>query len=202
VGGNGGAPVALASPALGGYGAAPAAAPVTTRATVVVKLPSDAKLYVDGQEADLTSDTRTFTTPELVKDRDYFYTVKAVAQRDGQTRVQTKRVLVKAGKVARVNFGDLSSPRLVLATPDNVAAPAQIKVRLPRAAKLYVNGVPCASDSFATPSLQPGRDYAYTLKADIVENGEVRSEIRRVVFQAGKQVTVDFGDMTVVQARR
>jgi uncharacterized protein (TIGR03000 family) len=170
-----------------------------SQATVVVRLPAQAKLYVDGQEANLTSDRRSFTTPELAANRDYYYTVKAVAQSNGETLVQSQRILVRAGKVAQVNFGDLRSAQQVSTTREDAAAPAQIKVRLPRAAKLYVNGVPCPSHSFVTPKLQPGRDYAYTFKAEIVENDELRSETRRVVFRAGKQVTVDFGDMKVVQ---
>ncbi len=179
-----------------------AAAPLPTQGTVIVNLPADAKMFVDGREAHLTSASRSFTTPTLQQGRDYYYTIKAQANRDGETRVQSARLVVRAGQTARVDFGDMSSSRLVSATLDDGAAPAIIKVRLPQEARLYLNGVQCPSTSITTAKLLPGRDYAYTLKAEVVENGEVRSEIRRVVFRSGKEVTVDFGELTLAQAGR
>jgi uncharacterized protein (TIGR03000 family) len=175
-----------------------------TQATVIVKLPADAKLYVDGQEANLTSSTRSFTTPELLANQDYYYTIKTVAGRDGTAVMQSQRVKVRAGKVATVNFEASSAAHPVKAELEDSGAPARFKVRLPRQAKLYVNDVLCPAESrvrsFATPTLPGGRDYAYTLKAEIEINGQVHSESRRVVFQAGKEVDLDFGDLTVVRA--
>jgi uncharacterized protein (TIGR03000 family) len=105
-----------------------ASAPVPVQGTVVVNLPADAKMYVDGQQANLSSPIRSFTTPQLQPGRDYFYNIKAVAYRNGETRVQSARVVVRAGQTARVQFGDLSSPQLISATLDSGAAPAIIRV--------------------------------------------------------------------------
>jgi uncharacterized protein (TIGR03000 family) len=152
----------------------------------------------------LTSGTRSFTTPELETGRDYYYTVKAVAVREGQTVAKSRRVKVQAGKVALVSFEEFNSPQAAQVSLEDEMTPAHFNVRLPREAKLYVNGVLCPAGSgvrsFATPKLPAGRAYAYTLKAEIEINGQVRSESRRVVFQAGKEVNIDFGDLTVVRA--
>jgi uncharacterized protein (TIGR03000 family) len=78
------------------------------QATVVVHLPADARLYVDGQPANLTSKTRSFVTPELQKGQDYYYTVKAEVRRDGVTREQSQRVFVRAGTVAHVDLDPLN----------------------------------------------------------------------------------------------
>src|SRR5262249_57283089 len=83
-GGFGGVPAATSYPT-GGLAPVPVAAPLRNQATVVVGLPAQAKLYVDGQEANLTSDRRSFTTPELDANRDYYYTLKAIAQSKGET---------------------------------------------------------------------------------------------------------------------
>jgi uncharacterized protein (TIGR03000 family) len=76
---------------------------------------------------------------------------------------------------------------------------ARITVSLPADARLYVDDVPFNSTSgtraFNTPKLEAGRDYTYTLKAEIVRNGQTRSDSRRVVFQAGKEINVDFRDL-------
>jgi uncharacterized protein (TIGR03000 family) len=67
-------------------------------ARVTVKLPSDARLYVDNAVCPLTSDTRTFNTPAVEVGRSYFYTLKAEVTRDGEKRT---------GKDVTVEFKDL-----------------------------------------------------------------------------------------------
>jgi uncharacterized protein (TIGR03000 family) len=76
-------------------------------ARVTVKLPADARLYVDGVRCPLTSATRSFDTPELDAGRSYYYTLKAEVDRDGATRTDTQRVLVEAGKQVTVEFKTL-----------------------------------------------------------------------------------------------
>jgi uncharacterized protein (TIGR03000 family) len=76
-------------------------------AKVTVRLPEDAKLFVDGTPCPLTSAVRTFETPKLEPGRQYYYTVKAEQVRDGQTRSDSRRVVVEAGKESVVEFKDL-----------------------------------------------------------------------------------------------
>jgi uncharacterized protein (TIGR03000 family) len=73
-------------------------------ARVTVKLPADARLYVDNVLCPLTSETRTFNTPELEAGRPYYYTLKAEFAHDGQKRTATRRVTVEAGKQVTVEF--------------------------------------------------------------------------------------------------
>jgi uncharacterized protein (TIGR03000 family) len=187
--------------------AAPAASAVAktndNQGTVVVQLPTDARMWVDGKLADLTSSSRTFLTPALEKDRDYYYTIRAEATRDGKSLAQNARVVVRAGQMSRVDFGDLRTVAQV--TPAVGAAPAHITVRLPANAKLYVDDVPApqtsARQTFDTPRLEPGRVYYYMLRAETTLNGRARSESRRVELQAGKRVEVDFTDLATVASR-
>ena len=76
---------------------------------------------------------------------------------------------------------------------------ARVTVKLPEDAKLYVDGIPCPLKSsprtFQTPKLEPGRTYAYTLKAEVTRDGRTLSESRQVTLRAGKPVTVEFGEM-------
>jgi uncharacterized protein (TIGR03000 family) len=82
----------------------------------------------------------------------------------------------------------------------------RVTVRLPEDARLFVDGVSCpltsATRSFETPPLEPGKKYEYTLKAEVMRDGEPYSDSKRVVVQAGKEATVDFGDLRPVQAAR
>jgi uncharacterized protein (TIGR03000 family) len=76
---------------------------------VLVSLPADAKLYVDGQLT-RTADKafRTFMTPDLEDGLEYRYVMKAEVIRDGQTQSETQTVIVKAGTEARTEFSSLS----------------------------------------------------------------------------------------------
>jgi uncharacterized protein (TIGR03000 family) len=68
-----------------------------------------------------------------------------------------------------------------------------------------VDGVECplATDTraFDTPSLQPGQQFYYTVKAEVVRDGKPVSETRRVIFEAGKKIDVEFR-LPVETARR
>jgi uncharacterized protein (TIGR03000 family) len=171
-------------------------------AKVIVQLPADARMSVDGQLADLTSATRSFVTPELEPGKDYYYTIQAEATRDGQVRSKSQRVIVRAGQTSRVDFGDLTG---TVATIQEAPAPAHLTVQLPESARLFVDNVACpqtsSKRSFDTPKLEPGKTYYYTLRAELVRDGQTVSESRRVDVKAGKEINVSFGDMTSLAQR-
>jgi len=74
----------------------------TAPATIVVVLPADAKLTVDGNATRSTSAERTFVSPTLEQGKEYFYTLQAETLKDGNAQVVTKRVSVRAGELTRV----------------------------------------------------------------------------------------------------
>jgi uncharacterized protein (TIGR03000 family) len=80
------------------------------RAQLVVELPTDAKLYVDGSAVKSTAAKRTFSTPPLEPGQAYYYMLRAEVVRDGQTIAETARVIVRAGEVARASFPNLETP--------------------------------------------------------------------------------------------
>jgi uncharacterized protein (TIGR03000 family) len=79
-----------------------------TQATVVVELPADASMMIDNYVSDLTSEIRTFVTPELVPGQDYYYTIKAEVVRDGRKVSQSQKIFVRAGRTTRVEFGEMA----------------------------------------------------------------------------------------------
>jgi uncharacterized protein (TIGR03000 family) len=73
-------------------------------ATLVVSLPADARLTIDGDATSSTSDVRVFTSPALESGRDFSYTLKAEIVRDGTTQSVTRTVTVRAGEETRVTL--------------------------------------------------------------------------------------------------
>lgn len=110
-GGCGGGQVAYGAPGMG-YGpgtgtwgtayAGDVSSP--TPANLLVSLPADARLFVDGHETQSTSGERLLTTPDLQPGREYSYTLRAEVTRDGQTQQVSQRVTVRAGEETRVNI--------------------------------------------------------------------------------------------------
>ncbi len=86
-----------------------------------------------------------------------------------------------------------------------VPAPATIVVSLPAEAKLLIDDAATISTSetrvFASPTLEPGKDFSYTLKGELVRDGRTLSTSRRVSVRAGEEtrVQLDFPADSVAQ---
>jgi uncharacterized protein (TIGR03000 family) len=166
-------------------------------AEVIVKAPTDVQLSVEGRDIARTASEQSFRTPDLEPGYSYTYTFKARVVRDGKTVAYSKQVKVRAGQTSSADFTKLTKEG-----KDS----ARLTVKLPADARLYVDGVLCpltsTTRSFDTPELDAGQSYYYTLKAEVVRDGETRASKKRVLVEAGKQITVEFKDLPVQTASR
>jgi uncharacterized protein (TIGR03000 family) len=71
-------------------------------ATIIVRLPAEARLLIDGAATTSTSTERVFVSPSLNPGREYHYTLKAEWARDGKPVTWTKEIAVRAGEETRV----------------------------------------------------------------------------------------------------
>jgi uncharacterized protein (TIGR03000 family) len=78
-------------------------------AKLVVELPADAKLYIDGTEMNSGSPTRGIVTPPLDPQQTYHYQVKAVLVRHGFTISETRTVRLIPGELVTARFPNLES---------------------------------------------------------------------------------------------
>lgn len=84
-------------------------------------------------------------------------------------------------------------------------APATIRVSLPADAKLFVDNQPTSSvfnsRVFASPTLEPGKDYHYTLTGSLVRDGQTVTTTKQVTVRAGEEsrVTLEFPVTSVAQ---
>lgn len=161
-------------------------------AEVIVKAPLGVQLSVEDQSITRTAGEEAFRTPALEPGYSYTYTFKAAVVRNGKTTVYSKQVKVQAGESSVADF-----TRLIAAGKDA----ARVTVKLPADAQLYVEGVLCplttATRAFDTPELTAGQRYYYTLKAEVVRDGEKKAARKRVLVEAGKEITVEFKDLPV-----
>jgi uncharacterized protein (TIGR03000 family) len=71
---------------------------------VVVSLPDDAQLTINGKQMVSTSAKRTFYTSNLKQGKKYTYTIKARFKRNGKVQTVTKKVKVRAGRTTQVKI--------------------------------------------------------------------------------------------------
>jgi uncharacterized protein (TIGR03000 family) len=161
-----------------------------TQATVVVTLPADAKLFVEGKLIDQTGPIRAFRTPELQPTpagQSYEYTMSIEVVRNGRTFKPEEKVRVEAGKVARVNFAEPGP---------GSGNTAQIRVRMPADAVLTIDGRSWSATEgqaiIRTPELRAGQDHFYQLKIEVVRRNERHTMTRDVAFRAGQELQVEF----------
>ena len=79
-------------------------------ARVTIHLPATARLWVDQVECPLTSSVRSFATPALNPNQQYFYNLKVEMTRDGRTVIENQRVLLTPGQETRVDFTPSNGP--------------------------------------------------------------------------------------------
>jgi uncharacterized protein (TIGR03000 family) len=73
-------------------------------ATLIVRLPADAKLTIDDEATKETSDLRTFVSPPIQPGKNYRYTLKAEIIRNGRTLTSTTQATVRAGEQTQVTL--------------------------------------------------------------------------------------------------
>lgn len=133
------------------------------RATVVVRLPADAKLYADGAPLRMAGGERKFMTPALPAGMEYTYRFTAEYERNGEVVSVTRKVQVRAGGASTIEFADLTATKQAPAgesTPVRsgesvAAAPVSNSNPGPAAATLVPSVLPGgsgASKASATPA--------------------------------------------------
>jgi uncharacterized protein (TIGR03000 family) len=164
--------------------------------TVLLRMPAGTLLVVNDTPIPAGP---SYQTPPLEPGREYVYHFEATMVQDGQCVTKVQSVSLRAGATTRLNYEDMASPDpRWTKVEEAVGAPASITVRLPEDARLTVHGVECplTSDTraFDSPALVPGKEYFYTLKAEVVRNGRAIAQTRRATFRSGQSITVSFDD--------
>ena len=153
-------------------------------------------MTVNDQLVALNGTEESFTTPNLEPGQKYSYVFKSEVMRDGKAVTNVQKVYVTAGEETRVDLRGATVVKMET---------AKVTVLLPEDAHLYVDDVPYPGTqekiTFETPKLETERTYYYTLKVEVVRDGKMYRDSRRVDVAAGKEVKVEFKDLATVAQR-
>jgi uncharacterized protein (TIGR03000 family) len=172
---------------------------------LLVKVPANAKIFVNGKETTSTGTERQYISRGLVRGASYKFEVKAELNRAGEPVVITKTANLTAGGNAEVTFDDLADE------PDTVAAASAttavepltttLTVRVPSDARVFLAGNETKQTGevreFSTNKLTAGEGWNnYTVRAEIEKDGKMVTKEQLVSINAGetKEISFDFND--------
>jgi uncharacterized protein (TIGR03000 family) len=96
--------VPAVAPAAPTAGASVPGSPAADKATITVKLPAGAALFVDDRRSPSNDPVRQFSTPPLPAGREFAYLMRVEVARNGQTETFTQKVPFRAGERVEVDF--------------------------------------------------------------------------------------------------
>jgi uncharacterized protein (TIGR03000 family) len=157
-------------------------------AGIVVSLPIDARLSVNGAPSSLTGQVRKIFSRNLQPGKRYRYELRAEGIRSGKRVSQTKSVELVAGAIETVAFPpEIETPAIA---SDRSPRPTTLVVHVPADAKVYLLGNETHATGpvrrFTTDRLPPGERTAYTLRVMVRRGSRTISQERKIILEGGR----------------
>ncbi|NDC53954.1 MAG: TIGR03000 domain-containing protein [Planctomycetia bacterium] len=181
---SGGEAIATPQPAKTDSTAIPADA-----ALLVVTLPAEAQVFVNGTKTSATGSLRRYVSRGLEAGKDYEYVVRMVVDRDGAEHEETRVVSLSAGVRKTVEFGAVApTAQAVKAAPKT-----SLTLHVPADAKVFLAGNETSSQGetrlFETTSLRDGQTWKnYEVRVTRSVDGREHSAAKTIDLAAGSAV--------------
>jgi uncharacterized protein (TIGR03000 family) len=181
-------PEAVAPPA-----AAPAAVDSTAipadGAMLIVEVPANAQIFVNGAATKATGDVRRYISRGLVAGKEYEFVVRMAVDRDGKTTEETRVVSLTAGEGSRVSFAPASQSQPVV----KKAPTTTVTLHVPANAKVWLagnaTGSTGATRQFETTMLAAGQSWkGYEIRVATEIDGREQIVSKVVDLAAGDTV--------------
>ena len=171
----------------------------TSRGILSVKVPTSAKVVVNGLATSSEGTSRRYVSHGLKAGHDYRYEVTATIEKDGQPVTLTKTAVLRVGQTALLAF-DFD------ATSDEVVTSLTLKV--PSDAKVYLSGKETKADGsvrrFLTTKIEAGSKWEdYTVRVTLDRDGKTLTKERQGSLAGGDQKNLffDFDQTDLADAR-
>jgi uncharacterized protein (TIGR03000 family) len=179
----------------------PATSSSSNSGILAVRVPANAKVYVNGSLTSTPGDYRRFVSRNLEPGRDYRYQVRAEAEIDGKIVERTRQVTLRAGSTEELTFSFDGEDQKELVT--------SLTLNVPTDAKVYLSGneteATGAERVFQTKRLSAGETWGeYVVRVELQRNGKTLTQEREVSISGGdqKQLSFDFAEQLASLAAR
>jgi uncharacterized protein (TIGR03000 family) len=172
---------------------------------IVVDVPADAKVFVNGHATTSTGEHRQYVSHGLEAGMRYEYQVRAEIVRDGKVQSETKTVQLTAGSQADLAF-DMNGASPVPQTAKTGAAPkTAVLLHVPADAHVFIAGhemtATGADREFVTTKLAAGSTWDnYTVR--VVKGGESREQTISLAGGDSRELTFNFDAPKVASVAR
>ena len=165
-------------------------------AMLTVRVPQDAKVFVNGSATKSTGTERRYVSRGLKSGESYTYQVKVEVVRDGKTLEEVKEVKLQTGENASLAF-DLN----------DADVETTLTVQVPEDAKVTLSGSQTESTgtsrTFTTKNLQSGSTWKdYTVQVSIERDGQTLTKSQTIDLAAGEAKSLNFDFETEAVASR
>jgi uncharacterized protein (TIGR03000 family) len=168
-------------------------------ALLSVKVPADAKVFVNDRATNSTGNDREYISHDLQAGARYNYTVRAEFVRDGKPVSETRTIQMTAGQTAGLDF---SQDAPSVQTAEKADARTTLTVRLPADAKLFLAGHETKATGevreFSTTRLPNGSEWnTYAIRAVVERDGREQVREETISLKAGqsREVTINFDSL-------
>ena len=158
-----------------------------TKAILSLKLPRDAKVYINGKLTKTQGTLRQYVSRNLSKGKNYRYRVKAVVEKDGREFVRTQLVSMRPGqdRLVRFKFDQPQVTTLVL--------------KVPADAEVLLDGQKTKTKgkirTFSTRKLTNEQSWNdYKIEVRYLKDGKQVTEQRTLNLVAGAKKMIAIGD--------
>jgi uncharacterized protein (TIGR03000 family) len=172
----------------------PTYGPMRTSALLSVKVPADAKVFVNDRPTTSTGSDREYISRDLRPGATYSYTVRAEFERDGKPVSEEKSVRLTTGQTASLSFTEAEQE---VAKDDETLT--KLTVRLPADARLYLAGHETKATGpvreFSTGKLPSGAQWtSYAIRAVVDRDGreEVREQTVSLAAGESREISINF----------
>ena len=166
------------------------------RGVLAVRVPVDAKLFVNNSPTKSTGEVRRFVSKNLSNGFRYDYKLRAEFVQDGKTVTQTQVVSVRPGRLTNIEFGAPS-------------VETSLTLNVPEDATVLLSGVATKAKGsvrkFSTKKIARGKKWTdYTVQVVAERDGRTVTKEKKISIHGGDKLELDFdfdGGLQLADAR-
>jgi uncharacterized protein (TIGR03000 family) len=164
----------------------PTYGPLRNSALLNVKVPEDAKVFVNDRETTSKGASREYISRDLQNGARYNYEVRAEFVRDGKTVSETQSIQLGGGQNGSLDFTGAATVQTA-----ELPVKTSLIIHVPADAKLFLAGHPTKATGevreFTTTRLNAGSEWTtYSIRAEIERDGKTQVREEQVSLKAGE----------------
>ncbi len=167
------------------------------KGTLVLSVPENAKVVVNGVETRTTGSLRRYVSHGLKPGQAYRYQVKTLVEKNGEVVEESREAILRAGEVTRLAMA-----------ADQAPVQTRLTLRVPADAKVYLSGKSTQSSGevrrFSSSRIAKGEQWAdYDVRVTVERGGRTITKEKRISLAGGdeSEIAFDFDQTELADAR-